>query len=57
MESIQELFKVDFSSVFLSVFVVLAGLRSSASLLEWAVGRLGLETRWKIGRASCRERV
>ena len=33
-------------SVFLSVFVVLAGLRSSASLLEWAVGRLGLETRW-----------
>lgn len=46
MEPIQELFHINFSYVFLSVFSILIGIKSIASLFEWLVGKLGLETRW-----------
>lgn len=46
MDAITALTTVDFSSVFLSVFAILIGARTILSLLEWSIGRLGLETKW-----------
>lgn len=46
METITELTKVDFLSLFLSVFIILIGIRSITSLLEWLIHKLGLETKW-----------
>lgn len=46
MEAITELIDVDFSSVFTAVFLILIGLKAMVPLLEWAVERLGLETKW-----------
>lgn len=46
METIAELTKVDFSSVFISVFVILIGLKAIISLFDWIIELLGLETKW-----------
>lgn len=46
MAEILELTKVNFSSVFIAVFVILVGIKAIASLFEWAVEKLGLETKW-----------
>lgn len=46
MESIQELFNINFSYVFLSVFVILIGIKAIVSILEWVIDKLGLETKW-----------
>lgn len=46
MTEMIELARLDFSSVFLSVFVILAGIKTSFSMLEWLVEKLGLETKW-----------
>lgn len=46
MNEIIELTKIPFSSVLVSVFVVLTGIKTIVSLLEWAAKKLGLETKW-----------
>lgn len=46
MNEIIELTKVDFSYVFIAVFVILAGLKAVVSLFEWITDKLGLETKW-----------
>lgn len=46
MDPIEELLKIDFRYVFLSVFIILIGIRAIASLFEWVVEKLGLETKW-----------
>ena len=46
MEAIIELTKVEFSSVFISVFVILIGIKGIVSLFEWIIEKLGLETKW-----------
>lgn len=46
MSEIIELAKVDFSSVFIEVFVILIGIKAVYSLFEWVIGKLGLETKW-----------
>lgn len=46
MDEILELTKVDFSSVFISVFVVLIGIKAVITLLEWVIDKMGLETKW-----------
>lgn len=46
MESITELFNINFSYVLISVFVILIGIKSIASVFEWVIERLGLETKW-----------
>jgi len=46
MSEITELTNVDFSSVFISVFVILAGVKAMVSLFEWIADKLGLETKW-----------
>lgn len=46
MDAIQELFHINFSYVFLSVFIILTGIKAIASVAEWAMDQLGLETKW-----------
>ncbi len=46
MNDILALAKVDFSSVFISVFLILMGIKAAVSLLEWMINKLGLETKW-----------
>ena len=46
MDEITELTKIDFSYVFIAVFVILIGVKVIVSLFEWVVDKLGLETKW-----------
>lgn len=46
MDSIIELTNIDFPSLFVSVFVILIGLKAVVSISEWAVNKLGIETKW-----------
>lgn len=46
MEEIKELFNIDFSYVFISVFVILIGIKAVVSIFEWIVNKLGLETKY-----------
>lgn len=46
MDAITELVKIDFSSVFVSVFIVLIGIKAVVSIFEWIIDKLGLETKW-----------
>ena len=46
MEAIQELFNINFSYVFISVFTILIGIKSFTSIAEWVIDKLGLETKW-----------
>lgn len=43
MEEIIELTKIDFSTVFISVLIILIGIKAIISLFEWIVSKLGLE--------------
>lgn len=45
MDEIIELTKVDFASLFISIFVILIGFKAIISLFEWIVEKLGLETK------------
>lgn len=45
MDAIQELLNINFSYVFLSVFVILIGIKTMVSLFEWVFEKLGLETK------------
>lgn len=46
MEAIIELTRLDFSSLFISLFILLTGIKGALSLLEWLVDKLGLEIKW-----------
>lgn len=46
MEAIIELTKIDFSTVFISVLIILVGIKAIISLFEWIVSKLGLEIKW-----------
>lgn len=46
MEELKELSQIDFSYVFVSVFVILIGIRTVVSVTEWIIDKLGLETKW-----------
>ena len=46
MQEITELTKINFSSMFTTVFIVLIGIKAIVSLLEWVIEKLGLETKW-----------
>lgn len=46
MDIIQELLKVDFAYVFISVFIIFIGLKAVVSIFEWIIEKLGLETKW-----------
>lgn len=46
MNEIIELTKINFSSVFIAVFVILIGIKAIFSIFEWVVDKLGIETKW-----------
>ncbi len=46
MTEIIELTKINFSSVFIAVFVILIGIKTIVSLFEWIIDKIGLETKW-----------
>ncbi len=46
MDVITELTTLDFSSIFISVFVILIGIKAVISLFEWFIEKLGIETKW-----------
>ncbi len=46
MDTIQDLTQIDYVDVFISVFVILIGIRAIVSLFEWVMDKLGLETKW-----------
>ena len=46
MDELFELAKIDFSSLFISIFIVLIGMKTIVSLFEWIIDQLGLETKW-----------
>ncbi len=46
MDPITELTTLDFSSIFISVIVILIGIKAIVSLFEWFIEKLGLETKW-----------
>lgn len=45
MEEIIKLTELDFSSLFVSVFIILIGLRAVVSAFEWIIEKLGIETK------------
>lgn len=46
MEVITELTKIDYPTLFIAVFIILIGIKTIISLIEWFVSKLGLETKW-----------
>lgn len=46
MEPIIELTKIDYSSVFVAVFTILAGIKAISSIIEWIINKVGIETKW-----------
>lgn len=46
METIQELFNINFSYVFISIFVILIAVKTIVSLFEWVADKSGIETKW-----------
>lgn len=46
MEEIKELIQIDFSYLFISAIIILTSTKTIASLFEWLINKLGLETNW-----------
>ena len=46
MESIKALTDIDYSSLIISSFSVLIGIKAIVSLFEWFFDKLGIETKW-----------
>lgn len=48
MDTITKLTTLDFSSIFISVFIILIGIKTIVSLFEWVVEKLGLDNKWTL---------
>ena len=46
MEAIQRLIEIDYAAIFIEILAILAGLKMASGLIEWAIGKLGIETKW-----------
>lgn len=46
MNDIAKLFELDFSSTFLSVFIIIIGMKAIISALEWLFNKCGIEFKW-----------
>lgn len=46
MDAIKELTQINFVYVFISVFVILIGIKAGVTVIEWIINKLGLETKW-----------
>lgn len=50
MAEIVELTKINFPSLFISVFIMLIGIKAVVSVFEWVIEKLGIETKWMRAR-------
>lgn len=57
MEIITELIKIDYPTLFIAVFIILMGIKTIISLVEWFVGKFGLETKWMRKKREEREQI
>lgn len=57
MDTIIELTKIDFPSVFVSVFLILTGIKAMVSIFEWVTTKLGFETKWMKKRREEQEQI
>ena len=46
MNEVLELTRINFPSAFIAMFAILFALKAIASLFEWMIDRLGLQTKW-----------
>lgn len=46
MDAILELTKIDYSDTLMSVLAILIGIKALASMFEWFINKLGIETKW-----------
>lgn len=46
MEAIQRLIEIDYAAIFIEILAILAGIKAASGLIEWAIGKLGIETKW-----------
>lgn len=46
MDAIQGLLEINYFYVFISVFVILIGIKAVVTIFEWVIDKLGLETKW-----------
>lgn len=46
MDPVTEMFNIDYIGMFMSIVAILVGLKSVTSLFEWAMDKMGLETKW-----------
>lgn len=53
MDAIKALFDIDFTYIFISVFIILIGIKTIISIFEWFIDKLGLETKYM--RKRCEE--
>ena len=49
MDILTDFFRLDFPAIFLSVFIIFAGIKTVVSLLEWLFQKAGLEFKWMRG--------
>lgn len=57
MDTIIALTKIDFPSVFVSVFLILTGIKAMVSIFEWVTTKLGFETKWIKKRHEEQEQI
>ena len=57
MDTIIALTKIDFPSVFVSVFLILTGIKAMVSIFEWVTTKLGFETKWMKKRHEEQEQI
>lgn len=50
MTDIAALLQLNFSTILLGVFVILAGIKGITTLLEWTADKFGIETKWMRNR-------
>lgn len=55
MNEILSLLKIDYASLFVSVFAILIGMKATVSIFEWFINKLGLETKWMREKRQNRE--
>lgn len=55
MKEILDLTNINYVSLLASVFTILIGIKAAASIFEWFINKLGLETKWMREKRQNRE--
>ncbi len=46
MDDFTALLQLNFSTILLGVFIILAGLKGITTLMEWTANKFGIEIKW-----------